>query len=282
MDEATRDDDFQDHIQRLINEHKRQELKDKYGMDFSSMSDSDLSPEMESEWLDYVDEFERQYEHAEQVPLRQFIRSPNIRTLKEIPPAEVEETLNQLVDILANYGIVVDFLYDVEPAEAYRFITEELLEEEIDDISIPGTRLHFIYEEFHPNDVEDAKQWAQEFIDAFLGNDDKGLTFTLKDRESLDSEDTTISPQTQVTRQQMRQSMVEFHSKHEDVSDVMVKPLKCKVEGDSASVELSVSWKSKEGELEDEVANVHRVSIRLERSPFGGWDVIQADMPGLV
>ena len=271
MNDSTHDDDFQDHIQRLINEHKRQELNDKYGANFSSESNPQMPPEMESEWLDHIDEFERQFENAEQISLRQFIKSPTIRSLDQIPPPEVENELNHLVDILANYGIVVDFLYDVEPTEAYRFISEELLEEEIDDISIPGMRCHFIYEEFYPNDEEDVKGWAQEFLEAFLGNDEKGLIFTLKEDKSVDPDKTNPSPQ------QMVEMMEKFHALHENISDVKIEPLRSEVEEDNSEVELDLSWGGKAAK-----PTVARATIYLERNPYGGWDVIRAEMPGLV
>jgi hypothetical protein len=58
---------------------------------------------------------------------------------------------------LAEYGVYVDFLYEVDTTEMYCFVTEELLDEEIDDVRIPGLQCHFVYEEFHPNDEEGAK-----------------------------------------------------------------------------------------------------------------------------
>lgn len=60
----------------------------------------------------------------------------------------------------------LDFLCDVDDAEAYRFITEELMDEEIDDIRIEGLRHCFIYEEFHPN------------TDIVGGNDAPGRDFS--------------------------------------------------------------------------------------------------------
>jgi len=276
MRDSTHDDGFQDRIGRILNEHKRQELEDKYGLHFSSpRSNPDLPPEVEAQWLGYVDEFERQFEQAERVALRQFIGSPAIRPLADIPPAEVGAELNRLLDILAEHGIFVDFLYDVDPTEAYRFITEELLEEAIDGVRIPGLQFHFIYEEFHPNDVEDAKQWAQEFISSFLEDDREGLMLTVGDRELLDPHGAPITPA------RIGQLMKEFHAKHVAISNVVVKPLRCEVEGDNASVELAVSWEGKADKPEDEITTAGRATIRLRRSPYGGWDVTQAGMPGL-
>ena len=48
-------------IQGGINQVKRDELRDKFGMQ-ASYTNHDLPFETEDEWLDYLHEFERQFE----------------------------------------------------------------------------------------------------------------------------------------------------------------------------------------------------------------------------
>ena len=55
----------------------------------------------------------------------------------------------------------------------YRFITQELLDEEIDDIQIPGMVSHFVYEEFHPNDEDDITDAIEEFLFTLFNGDFK-------------------------------------------------------------------------------------------------------------
>lgn len=149
-------DDLPERAQRIVNDLKRKELEERYGAAFSSPDESEIPAEVEAQWLENIDEFERQFENAAQIPLREFIGSPSVRPLADIPPAELEAELNALLDLLAEHDVSVDFLREVDDAEAYRFITEELLDEEIDDIRVPGMVLHFIYEEFHPGEDDDA------------------------------------------------------------------------------------------------------------------------------
>jgi len=54
--------------------------------------------------------------------------------------------------ILVENGIYIDFPDRLDIKEKYRFISEELINEVIDDIHIQGMQLHFIYEEFHPSE----------------------------------------------------------------------------------------------------------------------------------
>ena len=46
----------------------------------------------------------------------------------------------------------------------YRFITEDLIDQKVLKIPIPGMIAHFLYEDFHPNHKQDAEQTASEVI----------------------------------------------------------------------------------------------------------------------
>jgi len=268
------DNDFQDRIQRILNEKKRDELAEKYGAQFSLEGDSDLPAEVEAQWLDNVEEFERQFENATRIPLREFLGSPSLRPLADIPSAELETELNQLLDLLAEHDIFIDFLNEIEDAEAYRFITEELLDEEVDNIHIPGMQCHFIYEEFHPNDEQDAKMWAGEFLHAFFANDEEQLDVAVSGEELLNARGEPIS------LAEIHQLMAQFHARHRLISSFEAMPLTCQVEGDSATVELALSWES--SPQPQTVATMGRATLHLKRSRYGGWDVTQAFLPGLL
>lgn len=143
-------EDSQDEIQRLLNDAKRTELRERYGMVFSGAGKTRLPPEVEGDWLDHIAEFERQLESAAQVSLREFVGFPEARPVKDVPDSEVESELERLLEHLAGHEVFVDFPDHIGDAAAYRFVVERLLDEEIMEIRIPGTRLHFIYEEFPP------------------------------------------------------------------------------------------------------------------------------------
>jgi hypothetical protein len=140
-------EDPQDAVQRLLNDAKREELAERYGMSFSRVGDGTLSPEVEGEWLDHIAEFERRLDVAEQVTLRRLVDFPPVRHLADIPPGELEAELGRLLGHLENHDVLVDFPNPVTAAAAYRFITEDLLDEQIDDVRMPGMRMHFIFEE---------------------------------------------------------------------------------------------------------------------------------------
>ena len=267
------DDDFQDRIQRILNEKKKEDLRKRYGMQLEAHSE-ELSPQEEGEWLDYITEFERQFENAAEISVRERIGNPAIRPLWNIGDDELETVLDHLLELLYANNIVVDFIHEVENREAYRFITEELLDEKMDDIRIPDMYSHFTYEDFHPNDLEDVKQWAKEFLEAFFAHDDEMLNIALGEEELEDSRGHSISVE------EFKEWVNEFHTKHIAIMAFSVDAEEATVDGDDAQVKMNTVW---EGLKNDGVTITRETGIsviRLKRSPYSGWDVIQAEIAG--
>ncbi len=106
-------------IQESLSQAKRDKLRDEYDLEFGG-TDSGLSPEIENEWLDHVLEFERQFEQAKCITVRERINNPPIQSLSYLPPDAISGAITALLDLLAAHGIAVDFLGDVDELEAYR------------------------------------------------------------------------------------------------------------------------------------------------------------------
>src|SRR3989304_5174624 len=88
MDESLFNEE-QERIQKALNEAKKRELQEKYGAQFSE-DRSALPPDIESQWLNHIEEFERQFEHAGRVTLQKFLGNPTFTPLAEIPPDRLE------------------------------------------------------------------------------------------------------------------------------------------------------------------------------------------------
>jgi hypothetical protein len=141
-------------IQKIFNRQKRKEIHEKYHGTFHSGGKGKIPPEVEAEWLQSIERFERQLANAEEVTVLAFIGSPKFRALEEIPVQELEEEYDRVVIMLYENGIYVDYPDDLDINSRYRFVAEELLHETVDDMRIEGLLLIFNYEEFHPrNDI---------------------------------------------------------------------------------------------------------------------------------
>jgi hypothetical protein len=161
-------DEIRRRIQEALSQAKRDKLHNEYGMAFE-YTDARLPPEVENEWLDHVLEFERQFEQGKRITVRERIGNPPIQPLNDLPLEAVGEAVTALLDLLAAHGIAVDFLGDVEELEAYHYLTEELLDEEMDDIRIEGMMTHFTYS----TPEYEVQMWVENFVLDLFTNEKK-------------------------------------------------------------------------------------------------------------
>ena len=132
-----------DNINRKIdNELKKKKLEENYGAQFSK--NSELPSEIESEWLNHIEQFEQQFEKKETIKLWDYIGKPAFKKINEIESGLISDELNRLFNMLHENSIMLDTLSDVDDRELYRFITDELFEHEMDNIRIEGMTTNFI------------------------------------------------------------------------------------------------------------------------------------------
>jgi len=274
MDDSSFEDE-QDRIQRILNEKKRQELEEQYGMIFSD-EEMELPPEVEGEWLDYVAEFERQFEEAEQITIREFIGNPVIKPLADIAEEDLAAELEQLFDLLIENGIHLDFLTDVDEQEMYRFIAEEFLDEEMDNIRIEGMMHGFIYEDFHPSDEYDSAFWAEHFLQALFTWDQAALEQVIDEKILFDA---AAQP---ITLVEFRQMVEAFYAQNPVILAFALESVYSLVEGNEAVVQTLISWERFPADLSQGITIEREVDLLMVRNAFDGWDVMQVSWPNLM
>jgi hypothetical protein len=132
-------------ILQLLNDVKRSELEDQYGIRFHHGSTSRIPPEIEQAWLEHIEEFQRNVRNAEMISLRLFVGLGYVRPLADLPAGAVETELKALLTLLKEQDITVDFPESMKPAEVYGLIAEGLLEEPVPNFRIPGVRRHYSF-----------------------------------------------------------------------------------------------------------------------------------------
>lgn len=167
-------EEFEDELERLKqeNEIKRMKLRLEYGANFPIESTNpDLPPDVESQFLDNVLNFEKAFHDSERVMVYDFIGKPECKKSDDIPDTEISTALEQIMQLLNEHQIHLDTLCEVDDRELYRFITEELFLTETDNIKMEGWISHFTYEEFHPNHEYDLTNACTDFFDSFLDHE---------------------------------------------------------------------------------------------------------------
>lgn len=234
----------------------------------------DGPPKPYNTWDEYFEDFDRQLEEAPGTTIRKRIGNPLLRPSDEIPDSEIEAELGKLIELLYDNLIVIDFIHDIDDREAYLFITEELLDESMDDIRIPEMYSHFIYEEFHPNDEDDIELWTGEFLDAFFKEGTSGFFIPIGDRELHDADGHPI------TAEEFKKQIDELHALYCPVTEYKFEIENINIDGNYATVEVQTSWaglnKSKQAMIRHQGMSI----LRLKRSLDIGWDVIQVKIAG--
>jgi len=141
------------------NKKKRKEIEEKYDAVFNKPDDSALPPEIENEFLKNIEEFERQHENAKYVKVIDLIGNPKFKKIDELSAKALTDAIDEVLDLYGKHAINISIIEEEEVSDSdfYVFLTEELPEEETEDIRMPGWTTNYIYEEFHPSDKLDAK-----------------------------------------------------------------------------------------------------------------------------
>ena len=165
---------------RAANEVKKNELIKQYGAYFPDMPiNKELPPEIESQFLDNILAFETDYDSVKRIPLYDFVGKPSYLKVDDLSDKEVTVELNRLTGLLDSYQISLETICDVADRELYRFITEELFHEEIDDRHISGLFSTFVYEEFYPNHEHDIREHSYDFIRSYFDKENDFYTYLL-------------------------------------------------------------------------------------------------------
>ena len=247
-------------IQQSLIKAKKEELNEKYGMNLE-FSESKLPPEEEIEWLDHVREFERQFESAKQITVRERLGNPDIKPLTEMPLHALRDAVEQLLELLYEHNIVVDFLGEFDDIAAYRVLTEELMDEEMDDITIKDMFVHFPYS----TDEYDVQMWVEDFLITLYAGSEETIEYIIRPDEQYDAAGHPVTPA----------QWLDFHrafwAMMPQMRGIQITPIVITIEGNYASVTAKIPWPNDENK---------EATFRLKRSPYEGWDVIQASFFG--
>jgi hypothetical protein len=245
----------------IQNDLKKFKLSMEHGMDFSKgYRSKDLPPEIENQFLDYVDQFEKAYHNAGRISVFDFIGKPKFVKENQLSETELKTELEKISKIMEKKGISLDVIYSVEDRILYHFITEELFPYEIDDIRIAGLISNFIYEEFHPNHVEDIKSHLDrsiiDFFDRSRKFDTIYLTEKLKNNRCL---------------QNYREAFESFTLQQSDIKEV-------NVDGEKARATIQLEFS---GILEGNqgTQNFSGLATVYLLSEYGFWSLDEVDFP---
>lgn len=258
---------------RLRNQLRKIQLAAKYGAHFSE-GESKPPGKIEEQWLNYIEEFERQFAEEKRTTVRAFVGNPSFKSLSEIPSEQLERELSDVLDFLELHGVSVSFLTEVPDAEAYRFLTEELLNKEMDDIRIEGMMHCFTYEDYHPNDEYDVKFWTHDFLSTLFWLEADLYSHLVAKENLLDEHGDAMS------HEHMLHAINQFRSAFQSFERPVIELTEVRIEHDDAFAQAHIEWSGKTDNQSPPLSSKGTATLRLRRCSYGGWDVYQAIVPG--
>jgi hypothetical protein len=265
---------------KIDNGLKKKELEEKYGANFSD--GSKLDPELESEWLKNIEEFENQFHSAKRTTLWDFIGKPEFKKIDALKVNEITTELARLYDILKNNNIALDTLCDVADSELYRFITEELFIHEIDDMRVHGMTSHFTYEEFHPNAELDIEQAIDYFFSMSMGKAEniggEGYDLLYIDTDNYKNAEGEPIPKQQVVKN--INTFLDAFDTFEIITNE-TKTINLNNEKTDAKVDFHIFFKGIFTNSSDILDYEGDGCFKLKPSEYGGWSIYHINLPGL-
>ncbi len=262
---------------RTENEIKKIKLSLEHGGDFSALEDTGLPPELESQWLDYIQQFEDAFAKKETVKIFEYLAEPLFKDADGLDDAEITVALDEAMTMMKDNGIVLETLCDVDDRELYQFVTRELMQHEINNIKIEGMRTCFVYEDFHPNHEYDIKSRCTDFVNLLFKKDGEWMPKFLSFANEVYSSTGIIDEQQAIKKvEDFRDSFSSFAINEFEIESVSINE-----SGAEAEVTCHLDYTAcLEGSVE-EIAwtGVGVFSLKLD---IEWWTISMVRLPGLV
>ncbi len=257
----------EDRIQRALNDAKKKEIEERFGGIFGP-GESALPPEIEADWLQDIEEFERRFEHVESTTVRHYLGNPEFTSIDRLPEEDIPGALERVMEFLEGRGVQVHAFAPVPDDELYRFVTEELLDEEIDDIHMEGLTQDFVYEMFHPNDILEVSFFAEVFLGSIFHGHPSRFKRTVIPASAVHDQDIT-----DICARVHQSLRIAFHDIETFLSSTATVG-SCRVVGDDGTATAVVEWSALRTGSMEQFCGTTDVQIDFRKDPDGRWPVV--------
>jgi hypothetical protein len=262
-------------------ELRKKEFEKKYGASFSP-TNNNISPELENEWLNYIEQFEQQFEKKETIAVWDYLGKPVFRKVSEIDSEAISGELDYLMNYMNDHQIVLYTLCQVDEKELYRFITEELFIHEIDNIRIKGMNTSFIYEEFYPNAEYDIRSAYDYFFRSTMAKRQKvgGEGY---DMLFIDVKNYKDQNGNKLDKEMVSKAINTFLDSFDYFEFITNEIISVDINEDKTDAKLNfeIEYKGRFNQSAEFMLLKGNGCFQIKPSDYGGWDIYNIRMPGL-
>lgn len=116
----------------------------------------ELDEEDDEEFIQQVEEFKKGHSKVKMVSVYKKIGKPKFTELNKVDPKALKDELRKLIVALDNHNIIVHSHGEYDDKEKYRFITEEIFKEFVEEDK--KKHITFVYEDYHPEMEEEEEE----------------------------------------------------------------------------------------------------------------------------
>jgi hypothetical protein len=125
----------------------------------------ELDEEDDEEFINKVEEFKKGHSKCKMINVYNYIGKPKFTELSKIKPDKLKDELRKLIVALDKFNIIVHSHGEYDDREKYRFITEEIFREVVEENK--KKHVSFVYEDYHPemdDDDDDEENYENDLI----------------------------------------------------------------------------------------------------------------------
>lgn len=212
-------------------------------------------------------------ENQRKVPIFQRLQFPYCLDDMYLTDEGVNHELRRLQSLLFEYHIVVDSIYENDPRIMYRFILNELFNQLVDDVPVSSYYVHFCYEEFFPNDIEELRtdtiEFIHELLDQSLSMEYNMLSAVMRCRDRRIQREVFLE-----NLDAFYENFRQLHLKYVEIADV-------DLQGKLATVHFNVNYEAVMHDS-DVITIDGNGFFRFTRESVPFWSIEEISFPGLV
>lgn len=163
-------DESGDNKEELRKENELLKLKLQAEMGAHFPEGKDIPPEIENQFLKNIIAFEAE-QNQDPAPIYDIIGKPDFEKASNLNDKELEKSFQNLMNLINDHLISLEFLGDYDIRTKYKFLTEEFLNQKTTENKLTGMISCFTYEDFHPNHKLDLETRAMDFLKSWFDQD---------------------------------------------------------------------------------------------------------------
>lgn len=252
------------------NELMKLKMMAEFGGDFTGTDD--IPADVENQFLKQIISFHKLHDNSKMTTVYKFIGEPEYNHVHDLSEKGIAKELKSLMKTMEKNGVSLNLLAETRKREIYRFITEELFKQEIEDIKVKGWIHQFVYEDFYPNPDYDVRNVVSLSIES-LFNKNKDIPQEYFSEEMKDA--IGLSVELEDLFEKIRNFQARFHQIKPGEYELHTVEIDTKA--GTAHVAAQISYKIQHAKGKRFKSEEAAVEFNLERSKYADnwWEIKQ-------